>query len=154
MTGKTLSARSIYTFRLSMNIAGSTQSEFQHTGGYCGIRIPINQHKGTHCFVGLVRLKSYSVIECNRDGRNIVELQRFSAEDFDEVFVSASLSEAEARDPKGLYRKARAGELPNFTGIDSAYEAPVHPELILDTEDQSVEQNTEKLVELIESKIR
>ena len=88
-----------------------------------------------------------------RAERDLVR-QLFSAEDFDEVFVSASLSGAEARDPKGLYRKARAGELPNFTGIDSAYEAPVQPELILDTEDQSVEQNTEKLVELIESKIR
>ena len=88
-----------------------------------------------------------------RAERDLVR-QLFSAEDFDEVFVSASLSEAEARDPKGLYKKARAGELPNFTGIDSAYEAPMHPNLILDTEDQSVEQNTEKLVELIESKIR
>lgn len=88
-----------------------------------------------------------------RAERDLVR-QLFSAEDFDEVFVSASLGAAESRDPKGLYRKARAGELPNFTGIDSAYEVPVHPELILDTEGQSVEQNTEKLVELIESKIR
>ena len=54
-----------------------------------------------------------------RAERDLVR-QLFNAEDFDEVFVSASLSEAEARDPKGLYRKARAGDLPNFTGIDSA----------------------------------
>ena len=88
-----------------------------------------------------------------RAERDLVR-QLFSAEDFDEVFVLASLSEAEARDPKGLYRKARAGELPNFTGIDSAYEAPTQPELTLDTEDQSIEQNVEKLVELIERRIR
>ena len=88
-----------------------------------------------------------------RAERDLVR-QLFSAEDFNEVFVSASLSEAEARDPKGLYRKARAGELPNFTGIDSTYEAPTQPELVLDTENQSVEQNTKKLVELIERNIR
>jgi len=80
--------------------------------------------------------------------------QLFNAEDFDEVFVSASLREAENRDPKGLYKKARAGELPNFTGIDSDYEAPMHPDLILDTEEQSIEENTEQLMTLIESRIR
>ena len=52
---------------------------------------------------------------------------------FCEVFVDTSLAEAEARDPKGLYRKARAGELDNFTGIDSPYEAPESPELRIDT---------------------
>jgi adenylyl-sulfate kinase len=80
--------------------------------------------------------------------------QLFNAEDFDEVFVSASLSEAETRDPKGLYKKARAGELPNFTGIDSDYQEPMHPDLILDTEERSIEENTEQLMTLIESRIR
>ena len=59
--------------------------------------------------------------------------ERFAAGDFIEVFVDAPLDVAEARDPKGLYAKARRGELPNFTGIDSPYEAPEHPELRLDT---------------------
>jgi len=53
--------------------------------------------------------------------------------EFIEVFVDAPLEVAEARDPKGLYRKARAGELPHFTGIDSPYEPPEHPEVHLDT---------------------
>ena len=53
--------------------------------------------------------------------------------EFLEVFVDAPLAVAEARDPKGLYRKARAGELKNFTGIDSPYERPEHPELHIDT---------------------
>jgi bifunctional enzyme CysN/CysC len=44
------------------------------------------------------------------------------------VFVDAPLAEAEARDPKGLYKKARRGELKNFTGVDSPYEAPEHPD--------------------------
>lgn len=52
--------------------------------------------------------------------------------DFMEVFVDTPLEVCEARDPKGLYRKARAGEIKNFTGIDDAYEPPVHPELRLD----------------------
>ena len=53
--------------------------------------------------------------------------------EFIEVHVDAPLSVAEARDPKGLYRKARRGELSNFTGIDSPYEAPLTPELRIDT---------------------
>jgi len=53
--------------------------------------------------------------------------------DFIEVFVDASIEVAEARDPKGLYKKARSGQLKNFTGVDSPYEPPEHPELRLDT---------------------
>lgn len=56
-----------------------------------------------------------------------------AAGEFCEVFVDAPLDVAEARDRKGLYRKARSGELVNFTGIDSPYEAPEHPELAIDT---------------------
>ena len=54
-----------------------------------------------------------------------------------EVFVKTSLEIAEQRDPKGLYKKARKGEIHNFTGIDSPYEEPEHPELVLDTEKRS-----------------
>ena len=49
------------------------------------------------------------------------------------VYVSTPLEVAEARDPKGLYRRARAGEIPDFTGIDSPYEAPIAPDLVIDT---------------------
>jgi adenylyl-sulfate kinase len=52
---------------------------------------------------------------------------------FVEIFMDTPLAVCEQRDPKGLYKKARNGQLPQFTGIDSAYEAPVHPELVLDT---------------------
>lgn len=60
--------------------------------------------------------------------RDLVE-----AGEFVEVFVDAPLTVAEARDPKGLYRKAREGAIKNFTGIDSPYEPPLGPELRLDT---------------------
>lgn len=54
--------------------------------------------------------------------------------EFIEVFVKVSLAAAEARDPKGLYKKARAGQIKGFTGIDDPYEAPEKPEIVLDTE--------------------
>jgi bifunctional enzyme CysN/CysC len=66
--------------------------------------------------------------------------------EFFEVFVDASLAEAEKRDPKGLYRKARAGELRNFTGIDSPYEPPEHPEVHIDTAVTSAADAAEQIV--------
>ncbi len=73
----------------------------------------------------------------------------FEAGDFTEVFVDIPLEVAEARDPKGLYKKARRGELPNFTGIDSDYEAPEKPEAVLLTAEQSIDECAEELVKLI-----
>ena len=73
----------------------------------------------------------------------------FDPSDFMEVFIDVSLDVAESRDPKGLYKKARRGELPNFTGIDSAYEAPENPELILKTGELSISEAAEKLVDAV-----
>lgn len=64
---------------------------------------------------------------------------------FFEVHLSTPLSVCEARDPKGLYRKARAGLIPSFTGIDSVYEPPMKPELVLETGSLSVEEALELL---------
>lgn len=69
--------------------------------------------------------------------------------EFLEVFVDTSLEEAERRDPKGLYAKARSGELSNFTGIDSPYEAPVAPDLRIDTQALSAEQAAEQIADLL-----
>ncbi|AQW57828.1 MULTISPECIES: adenylyl-sulfate kinase [Vibrio] len=63
--------------------------------------------------------------------------------EFIEVFVNASLEVCENRDPKGLYKKARAGEIPNFTGIDSEYQAPANPEIDLPAGEKSVEELVE-----------
>ena len=60
--------------------------------------------------------------------------------DFIEVFVNTSIETAESRDPKGLYKKARSGEIPNFTGISSPYEIPTSPEISLDTEKNNIKQ--------------
>jgi adenylyl-sulfate kinase len=74
----------------------------------------------------------------------------FEEGEFVEVFVDAPLAVAEARDPKGLYRKARAGELANFTGIDSPYEPPERPELRLDTSALTPEEALERVVALLQ----
>lgn len=65
---------------------------------------------------------------------------------FHEVYVSADLSTCEARDPKGLYRKARAGELRDFTGIDAPYEVPESPDLVINTRLESPAQSIEHLL--------
>ena len=64
---------------------------------------------------------------------------------FHEIYLDPGLAACEARDPKGLYKKARAGEIPDFTGISSPYEAPENPELRIDTMDLSVERSIEQL---------
>jgi len=76
----------------------------------------------------------------------------FPAGDFVEVFVDASLETCEGRDPKGLYKQARAGKIPEFTGISAPYEAPEKAELVLDTSKQSVEESVNALVAYLEGK--
>jgi adenylylsulfate kinase len=66
--------------------------------------------------------------------------------DFVEIFVDAPIEVCEARDPKGLYKKARAGELKGFTGIDDPYEAPTKPELVLDAAAKSAEALADEVV--------
>ncbi|MGC2617864.1 MAG: adenylyl-sulfate kinase [Acidobacteriaceae bacterium] len=75
---------------------------------------------------------------------------RFEPGEFIEVFVDTPLEICEQRDPKGLYAKARRGELANFTGIDSNYEPPQHPELRLDTTKYSVEQCVDRILYALE----
>lgn len=71
---------------------------------------------------------------------------------FVEVYVAASIETCEARDVKGLYKKARAGEIPEFTGISAPYEAPERPELVLDTNRQTVQESVGQLVSFLEEK--
>jgi bifunctional enzyme CysN/CysC len=77
-----------------------------------------------------------------RIARDIVEKDEFC-----EVFVDTPLAVAEGRDPKGLYRRARRGELADFTGISSPYETPEHPELRIDTTEVTAEDAVERIVE-------
>jgi len=73
---------------------------------------------------------------------------------FAEIFVSTSLEECERRDPKGLYARARAGQLPGFTGIDSDYEVPEDPDLALGPESGTVSEQVSRVLELVDRLIR
>ena len=84
------------------------------------------------------------------DRQIVRELHEADNMPFIEVFVDCSLEAAEERDPKGLYKKARAGEIKNFTGIDDPYEAPEAPEVHLHTDQQLLEEEVEHLIALLE----
>jgi adenylylsulfate kinase-like enzyme len=75
-----------------------------------------------------------------------------SSDEFFEIYVSTSLEECEKRDPKGLYKKARAGELKNFTGIDSSYEEPENPDLVLNTLSGNAEELTDQIIKFLKDK--
>ena len=72
--------------------------------------------------------------------------------DFIEIYCNSPLAVCEERDVKGLYKKARRGEIKNYTGISSPYEEPEHPDLVLDTANETVETNVEKVLELLEER--
>lgn len=95
---------------------------------------------------GLVVLTAFiSPYRADRDRVRAIEPDAFH-----EVHIATALSECERRDPKGLYKKARKGEIPEFTGISAPYEAPAAPELVLETTGQSVEESVSQLVDYIE----
>ena len=98
---------------------------------------------------GLITLVSFiSPFKSERQmARNLL-----SSDEFFEIFVNTSLEECEKRDPKGLYKKARAGELKNFTGIDSSYEEPENPDLILNTSSGNAEQLTDQIINFLKDK--
>lgn len=97
---------------------------------------------------GIVTLSSFiSPYRADRDACR--ELHNDAGLDFAEVHVDTPLDVCESRDPHGLYKKARAGEIKGFTGIDDPYEAPDNPELRLPTHELSVEQAVERCVEYL-----
>jgi adenylylsulfate kinase len=77
--------------------------------------------------------------------------QLISNDDFIEIYCKASLETCETRDVKGLYKRARAGEIKNYTGIDSPYEVPENPELIIDTDNQSLDASVSTILKFLES---
>ncbi len=101
---------------------------------------------------GLIAITSFiSPYRADRDQAR----QLHEADDlpFLEVFVDAPLEVAEQRDPKGLYKKARAGEIKGFTGVDDPYEAPTRAELHLRTDQLTVEESAQKVLDLLEARI-
>ncbi|WP_160726205.1 adenylyl-sulfate kinase [Bacillus sp. USDA818B3_A] len=76
----------------------------------------------------------------------------FAPGEFIEVYLDCPINVCENRDPKGLYKKARKGEIPEFTGISSPYEAPVHPEIIIHSDKRTIEQSVEKVFKYLSDK--
>lgn len=93
-----------------------------------------------------------SVISPFRDEREMARRMMADGE-FIEIFVDAPLEVCERRDPKGLYRKARAGEIKNFTGIDSPYEPPERPDIVLKTAERSVDELADQVIAYLRSRV-
>ncbi|WP_076411066.1 adenylyl-sulfate kinase [Shewanella sp. UCD-KL12] len=102
-------------------------------------------------FVDAGLLVSTAFISPFAADREMVRSQ-LTAEQFIEVFIDTPIEVCEQRDPKGLYKKARAGEIKNFTGIDSAYELPSQPEVHVKTAEQSVEACAMQVVQYLQDK--
>lgn len=97
---------------------------------------------------GLVTLTAF--ISPYRADRDAVR-ELLADGEFIEILVDASLETCEARDPKGLYKKARAGEIKGFTGIDDPYEAPEKPELVLDSNSKSIDDLADEVVAFLDA---
>jgi adenylylsulfate kinase len=78
--------------------------------------------------------------------------QMFGPGVFIEIYLRCDLKVCEARDPKGLYRKARSGEIKNFTGVSDPYEPPENPEIVLDTDGSSIEESVSKVMDYLGEK--
>ncbi|MEM7501547.1 MAG: adenylyl-sulfate kinase [Pseudomonadota bacterium] len=97
---------------------------------------------------GVITLSSFiSPYKSDRD--EVRELHEKADLKFIEVFVDCALAEAERRDPKGLYKKARAGEIKNFTGIDDPYESPTKAEIHLHTDKMSLEEEVQVIIDYL-----
>jgi len=82
------------------------------------------------------------------------KIKEIVGDDFHLAFINTPLATCEARDPKGLYKKARSGEIPNFTGISSPFEEPHHSDLIINTDSKSLEENAQELAEFIQKNFK
>ena len=100
---------------------------------------------------GLVVLAAF-VSPYKKDRENIRSIVK--NKNFIEIYVNTSVEECERRDVKGLYAKARAGEIKNMTGISSPYEAPINPDVEILTEKESIEQSVMKIMDFIKPKLK
>ncbi len=97
---------------------------------------------------GTIALSSF-ISPYQEDRDEVRKLHEVANLEFVEVFVDCSLAVAEERDPKGLYKKARAGQIKNFTGIDAPYEAPANPEIHLRTDEMTLEQEVSIVIDYL-----
>lgn len=98
---------------------------------------------------GLITLAAF-ISPFHEDRKRLRQL--FAEGEFIEVYVKCALAECERRDPKGLYKKARNGDLKEFTGISSPYEIPLCPEIVIDTEQVSIEEGANMIIDYLRQK--
>lgn len=98
---------------------------------------------------GIIAIAAF--VSPTEDLRNLAQ-HIIGKDDFKEIFISTPIEECERRDVKGLYARARRGEVKNFTGISAPFEAPQHPALSLDTSKLSLEESVAKLLQLLNIK--
>lgn len=109
----------------------------------------IGEVSGLFVDAGIITLSAF--ISPFKSDRRMVRAM-FGKGEFIEVFVNTPIDVCEQRDPKGLYQKARAGQISNFTGVDSAYEPPEKPELKIDTAAMSIDDCVEHIVQYLKNK--
>lgn len=102
-------------------------------------------------FVDSGQIVSSAFISPFREDRQSVR-KMFAEGEFIEIYLNCPIQICEYRDPKGLYRKARKGEIPEFTGISSPYEIPLHPEIIIDTDKMTIEQSVKTVLSYLKEK--
>ncbi|MFF2480235.1 adenylyl-sulfate kinase [Paenibacillus sp. NPDC058071] len=99
-------------------------------------------------FVDAGLIVAVAAISPYREDRKLAR-DRFAPDEFIEVFVDCPLSECERRDPKGLYRKARSGDIAQFTGISAPYERPLRPEMTIDTSCSTARESVSSIIQLL-----
>jgi adenylylsulfate kinase len=97
---------------------------------------------------GIVTITAF--ISPYRDDRQMVR-SLIGPKEFIEVYLKCSVDVCETRDPKGLYQKAKRGEIPNFTGVTAPYEEPEHPELVLETDILSIDESVAKILAYLDA---
>lgn len=102
-------------------------------------------------FVDSGQIVSTAFISPFREDRNLVR-NMFYQDEFVEIFLKCPIQVCETRDPKGLYKKARKGEIPEFTGISSPYEPPERPEVIIETDEMSIEESVQKILNYLKKR--
>ena len=100
---------------------------------------------------GIITINSF--VSPTEDIRALAK-EIIGGDDFLEIYINTSIEECEKRDVKGLYQKARKGEIPNFTGISAPFEAPKNPALVIETENNTIEESGKALYDFIIEKIR
>jgi adenylylsulfate kinase len=102
-------------------------------------------------FVDSGQIVSSAFISPFRGDRDLVR-EMFEVDEFFEVFINCPIQICEKRDPKGLYKKARQGEIPDFTGISSPYEVPLKPEITIETSKMTIDECVEKIFSYLKEK--